>query len=56
MIRRGAVLALCASGLLALSACGSAKYPPAAAGTKTAPGTASGAPGSGSEESVRVGP
>ena len=57
MIRSGAVLALCLSGLLAVSACGSGPGRPAStAAASGAPGTtASAAPGS-SAESVRAGP
>jgi hypothetical protein len=57
MIRSGAVLTLCLSGLLTVSACGSGKTPPAAAaGTSRAPSTtASAAPG-GSTPSVHIGP
>jgi hypothetical protein len=54
MIRSGAVLALCLSGLLAVSACGSGKTPDAsAAATSRAPSTT--APG-GSAQPVRIGP
>ena len=57
MIRSGAVLALCLSGLLAVSACGSGPARPASTPAAShAPGTtAPAAPGS-SAESVRVGP
>ena len=57
MIRSGAVLALCLSGLLAVSACGSGPARPAStAAASGAPGTtAPAAPGS-SAESVRAGP
>jgi hypothetical protein len=57
MIRSGAVLACCLSGLLAVSACGSGPARPASTpAASRAPGTtAPAAPGS-SAESVRIGP
>jgi hypothetical protein len=57
MTRLGAVLVLCLSGLLAVSACDSGQATPAAtAGTSRAPGTASPAAPDASGESVRIGP
>ena len=56
MIRFGAVVTVCLSGLLALSACGSGEAPAAAtAGTSRAPSTTSPAAPGGSAESVHVG-
>ena len=57
MIRSGAVLALCVSGLLAVSACGSGKTPDAsAAATSRAPSTTAPAAPGGSAQPVRIGP
>jgi hypothetical protein len=57
MICSGAVLALCLSGLLAVSACGSGKTPDAsAAATSRAPSTTAPAAPSGSAQAVRIGP
>jgi len=57
MIRSGAVLALCVSGLLAVSACGSGPARPAStAAASQAPDTIAPAAPGGSAESVRAGP
>lgn len=56
MIRSGAVLALCMSGLLAVSACGSGPGRPASTpAASRAPGTTAPAASGSSAESVRIG-